>query len=169
MGDARIGNASYIRTLKHRKLMSVVVNQRDLTAQSKRFVELNKQKKGKTIEELYGDKAIHIRNLRKLQVGERNPNWKGGKHRNRYPYRYYKLRIQVLERDLYICQNCFMTDNKARELDSLNRGLTIHHIDYNKENNSLDNLITTCKWCNSRANSEREKWQNHYRQLLLGV
>lgn len=42
------------------------------------------------------------------------------------------------------------------------RVLSIHHIDYNKENCSESNLITLCNQCHARTNYNRDYWQKHY-------
>lgn len=163
--ESRTGRPSYERTEEHKQKMSKKIRSMDLSRQSKMFTEYNLSRKGKTFEEIYGDRAEEVR-TKYGKSGELNPNWKGGKHRQSYPYIFYKLRPQVMERDNYICLNCDMTDEEARAKDSLGRGLTVHHIDYDKENNDLSNLATTCKWCNSMANGRREEWQAHYSALL---
>lgn len=48
------------------------------------------------------------------------------------------VRPSILERDLYQCQFCDFDTKKYQE---------IHHLDDNHENNSPDNLITTCTLC----------------------
>jgi hypothetical protein len=49
----------------------------------------------------------------------------------------------------------------------IGRILTIHHIDYNKKNCKEENLITTCLWCNTRANFNRTYWQKFYINKLI--
>lgn len=166
MGDAKKGTPSYERTLEHKAKMSELVKERDLSLQRQRFIAINAAKKGKTLEELYGDKAKALREMRRKQIGDKNPNWKGGVDRNKYPYGYYKLRQVVLERDGFRCANCHVTHEHERENDPFKRGLTIHHIDYDKNNNVMSNLITTCKRCNSTANGKREQWKVYYTALL---
>lgn len=167
--QSRTGRVSYIRTTEHKAKMSAIVLSRDLTFQKDRMAQLGHAKKGKTYREIYGEARAKEILLKFGKRGPENPNWKGGKTRNRYPYIFYQLRGIILERDNYICMNCDMTDQVARAKDRLGRGLTVHHIDYDKTNNNLLNLITLCKWCNSSANSRREEWQIHYAQLLLGA
>jgi len=45
--------------------------------------------------------------------------------------------------------------------------ITIHHIDYVKKNCHPDNLITLCRSCNSRANKNRDYWQNLYQGMMM--
>jgi len=40
--------------------------------------------------------------------------------------------------------------------------LSIHHIDYDKQNCKENNLITLCDSCNNRANSNRNYWIEFY-------
>jgi hypothetical protein len=44
--------------------------------------------------------------------------------------------------------------------------LTIHHIDYNKQNCNEENLITLCKGCNTRANYNKDYWLIKYKKIL---
>jgi len=44
--------------------------------------------------------------------------------------------------------------------------LTIHHIDYNKQNCKENNLITLCGSCNTRANFNRSYWVDFYKQKV---
>jgi hypothetical protein len=165
MGDFKIGKATYVRTPEQNAAMSQIKKAEDNTVKRERFLSMNAAKKGKTLEELYGDKASGLRLLHKQRVGDKNSNWKGGKHRRNYPWLFFKLRPTVIARDGYVCMNCAMSDQTHRDKYS-QRGLTVHHIDYDKENNELSNLITLCIWCNCKANGRRLEWQKHYSALL---
>lgn len=89
------------------------------------------------------------------QPGEKNPNWRGGIQYKPYPSEWNReLKKSILERDNYQCQN--PTCRKKNDI------LNIHHIDYNKENCSLENLITLCNSCNLRANYNRNYWEILY-------
>ena len=54
---------------------------------------------------------------------------------------------------------------KHKHKDPWNKGLTVHHIDYDKENISDENLITLCNIHNVVANSDRDKWEFLYTNL----
>jgi hypothetical protein len=43
--------------------------------------------------------------------------------------------------------------------------LIIHHIDYNKDNNTDENLLSLCNQCNVRANFNRDYWQDYYTKI----
>lgn len=110
----------------------------------------------------YGKK--HSKNQRKKQsersIGKNNPNWKGGiscePYCDAWADKEYKESIK--QRDGYRCMNpdCWKTSKR----------LSIHHIDYNKKNCKLNNLITLCNSCNSRANKDREWHQNFYSEIM---
>ncbi len=44
--------------------------------------------------------------------------------------------------------------------------MAIHHIDYDKKNCELKNLITLCINCNSKANFDREWHTSFYKRIL---
>ena len=92
--------------------------------------------------------------------GENHPNWQGGI--GQLPYcpvwgkKEFKEMVKI--RDGYKCQNpdCWGTDNL----------LCVHHVDYEKMNCVPGNLITVCRSCNSRANTDRD-WHTSYYQAIL--
>lgn len=73
-----------------------------------------------------------------------------------YPKEFYEIREDILKRDDYTCQNC----NSKKEL-------SVHHIDYNKENNIKTNLITLCNKCNTVANFDKKYYQKYYQEVIL--
>jgi len=75
-----------------------------------------------------------------------------------------ELKQFIRQRDNYECQNCGMTEEE--HLIVVGRTLHIHHIDYDKENCKEDNLITTCLSCNTRANYNRNYWQEFYKEKI---
>lgn len=93
--------------------------------------------------------------------GDKNPNWIDGRSHLDYPVEFNKeLKLKIRSRDNYICQNCGMTEEEHLIVYGTN--LTVHHIDYNKNNCSENNLITLCDGCNLRANWNREYWKQIY-------
>jgi hypothetical protein len=100
------------------------------------------------------------------KVGDKNGNWNNGSSFEPYSIEFTEeLREQIRKRDNYICQNCSMTEEE--HLIVVGKVLSIHHIDYNKKNCEEDNLITICLSCNSRANFNKEHWQEFYTKLLI--
>lgn len=101
----------------------------------------------------------------KINIGQNNSNWRGGFSFLPYPSDFNdSLKNSIRKRDNYICQNCGMTEEE--HLIVIGYRLTIHHIDYNKDNCSENNLITLCQSCNSRANSNRNYWLEFYKNKI---
>ncbi len=71
-----------------------------------------------------------------------------------------QLKLKIRQRDHYKCQICRMTEKK--HIIVYGRVIEIHHIDYNKQNCEENNLITTCKQCNLRANKNRDYWYAYF-------
>lgn len=93
--------------------------------------------------------------------GKDAPNWKNGLSREPYPLEWREtLRESIRQRDNYICQKCHMPQRE------LLRKLSIHHIDYIKENLDPENLISLCNACNCEVNFNREYWINYFRTIL---
>jgi len=78
--------------------------------------------------------------------------WKGGIYKNPYSINFTReLKQYIRKRDNYTCKIC----NRVGTI-------IVHHIDYNKENSSTDNLITLCRNCHSRTNCNREYWISYF-------
>ena len=103
--------------------------------------------------------------LSEANKGSNNSNWQGGISFEPYsPLWTEELKIKIRQRDNCECQNCGMTQEE--HLIMVGYDLNVHHIDYNKKNCNENNLITTCLWCNSRANFNRSYWQNFYQNKI---
>ena len=77
-----------------------------------------------------------------------------------------KLKDQIRKRDNYKCQNCNITEKE--HLERYDKVLDIHHIDYNKQNCNEENLISLCRPCNIKANTNRKYWQECFRKEIKG-
>jgi len=96
--------------------------------------------------------------------GELSSLWCGGKSFEPYGIEFNKeLKEQIRKRDNFTCQECDINQKQ------LGYKLSIHHIDFNKKNNSVDNLISLCKSCHSQTNYNRENWTKYYVDKLNGV
>jgi hypothetical protein len=93
--------------------------------------------------------------------GNKHFNWKGGISFEPYtPEFNEQLKERVRFRDSYACQLCGLKQNGCK--------LSIHHIDYNKKNNGLNNLITLCTSCNFKVNYDRIYWKNYFINKIKG-
>lgn len=86
-----------------------------------------------------------------FMAGKKHWNWMGGKSKEKYGMGFTKLlKKKVSGRDNNKCIACRVSGDKTT--------LDIHHIDYNKKNNDINNLVTLCKSCHSRTNYKRNFW-----------
>lgn len=89
--------------------------------------------------------------------GENNPNWKGGTSFQPYPKSWNKaLKAKVRKRDKSICQVC------KRHEEEFKKKLSIHHINYNKLDDSSANLICLCAPCHLKTNGNRAYWKKYF-------
>ena len=80
-----------------------------------------------------------------VHLGKYNRNWKGGDSKD-YPIEYNEeLRNVIRERDRFRCQVCHVKQN-----DNMKRAHHVHHMDGDKNNNDLNNLITLCSVCHTK-------------------
>ncbi len=74
------------------------------------------------------------------------------------------LKDLIRKRDGYTCQNCSMTEEE--HIRGIEEILTVHHIDYNKQNCQKENLITLCRNCNTKANFNTSYWYAYFKYLM---
>lgn len=92
--------------------------------------------------ELIGKKISHS------TKGKGHWNWKGGISTSYlYSREYWKARDFVLLRDNSACRRCGAFLN-----------LDVHHIDENRENNEINNLVTLCKSCHAQVHRSGATW-----------
>lgn len=87
-------------------------------------------------------------NRRNTRMGKENSNWIDGRSFKPYPSEFNKkLKEEIKKRDNCKCRICKKF------------GKSVHHIDYNKYNNKVNNLMILCIICNSVVNFDREYWK----------
>lgn len=92
-------------------------------------------------------------------MGPNHPNWQGGISCEPYCVDWTKeYKEFIKERDGNMCLNPACLGNSSR--------LVVHHIDYNKKNCAIDNLITLCNSCNTAANVNRVWYTMWYKSIL---
>ena len=99
---------------------------------------------------------------------DKNGNWQGGISKFPYAFEFSDvLKESIRKRDNHECQNCGLIEEE--HLIVFGRILTVHHIDYDKQNCNENNLITVCVQCNSRANFNREYWTKFYQEKISTI
>jgi len=121
----------------------------------------NKSNKNKNFEEIYG--SIKAKKIKKkigiTQSGKKSHFWLGGKSFEPYSYKFNRaLKSKIKKKYKDVCQICLKKKKK----------LHIHHIDYDKLNNSENNLAPLCPSCHSATNFNREIWKEHFRRNING-
>jgi endogenous inhibitor of DNA gyrase (YacG/DUF329 family) len=93
--------------------------------------------------------------------GKGTPNWKGGLSYEPYGVDFDRtIKVMVRNRDDYSCRMCGAKENGEK--------LHAHHIDYNKKNNTLFNLVSLCRKCHCKTNGNRAYWEIYFQTLLNG-
>jgi len=93
-------------------------------------------------------------------MGENNPNWKGGITCDPYCDVWYDkdYKKSIQKRDGYRCLNPVCSKN-----DDV---ISVHHINYNKQDCHPLNLITICRSCNTKANFNR-RWHKSWYEAII--
>lgn len=107
----------------------------------------------------YGRRCPTCANIN--MCGSGNPSWKGGISFEPYceAWKDIEYKKYIRNRDSNRCLNPYCNSNNKNDL-------TIHHIDYDKKNCSPKNLITICRSCNVKANSDRDWHKEWYKTIL---
>jgi len=189
----RIGSANKGRNIteEHKKKISKAQKGRRHTAATKAKISRNSRHKGKKRDEFttysfdgennpfFGrshteeskikmrewhlGKTVSIKSRARMSFalsGSKNPAWRGGISAAPYCPIFYnrEFRHLILERDSHECQNPLCWETSMR--------LCLHHINYDKRDCRLHNVILVCNSCNARANHNRKFWQEHYETIM---
>lgn len=92
---------------------------------------------------------------------EKHPRWLNGKSFEPYGLEFNEdLKEVIRNRDRRKCFICEKTELENKEK------LTVHHKDYDKQNNNPNNLISLCRKCHIKTNRNRNYWPNYFKQIL---
>jgi len=98
--------------------------------------------------------------LQGAYAGDKAAAWQGGKSSELYTVDWTKtLRRSIRERDKYRCQLCGEPQG--------DQALCVHHIDYNKKNCNLNNLVTLCRSCHGKTQIRRIHWTKYFKTFIL--
>ena len=146
-------NKNKIFSKETRKKMSEAAKKRCSTAEYKRkFRQINpmerpgaKEKFKKSMKEHWKSITGIERPEHSIQIsGPNHPNWKGGKSYEDYCAVWCEeFREMIRERDGYVCQVCGISQNEESH--------SVHHIDGDKKNCDLNNMIILCRPCHTKV------------------
>lgn len=100
-------------------------------------------------------KYSHEWAARRLQLSERmrgegNPRYRDGRALRPYaPGFTVRVKLQVAKRDRFLCRRCGVPQSKGTHV--------VHHIDGEKHDHSLENLVLLCKPCHGKTHAEMDR------------
>lgn len=82
-----------------------------------------------------------------------------------YPVKFNrKLKEKIRKRDNYKCQVCGITQKEYKS--KTNKHLSVHHIDYDRENCKENNLISICQKCHGRTKTNKQIWIDFFTSIV---
>ncbi|OGZ33308.1 MAG: hypothetical protein A2174_01035 [Candidatus Portnoybacteria bacterium RBG_13_41_18] len=116
---------------------------------------------GKGWEKIYGKEIAEDlkKRYQKMMRGEKNPSWAGGTSWEPYNEEFWQIRKEVLKRDFFTCKVCGLSEQDC--FKKYKQPLHIHHIDYDKKNSNINNLVALCVSCHGKTifPKNRELWK----------
>lgn len=92
---------------------------------------------------------------RKKISGENSPHWRGGRSNSPWSYEFnLELKQAVRDRDGNKCRRCGKEQGYSD-----GRKLAIHHINFDKNDNRLENLAAVCASCHSKITRNPQLWE----------
>lgn len=107
---------------------------------SKEWLANNLERRRATVKKWWVENRESL--LAKRKAYHARPENKERDRRNRLLRKYGNNSLLALQRDNYVCRKCGSASRIA-----------IHHIDWDKTNNELSNLITLCSKCHAKLQS----------------
>ncbi len=96
--------------------------------------------------------------------GKNNSQWKNGISKESYGLEFNKyLKRKVYKKHGYQCKSCYRCIPNGFISNSIR--LVIHHIDWNKKNNCIQNLIPLCQSCHLKVHHKKLEVKNEETKL----
>jgi len=100
-----------------------------------------------------------------FKKGEQHPLWNEGSSFAPYPPEFTdKLKLKIKKRDGFRCSLCQLSEEES--IKKFGVPLHIHHINYDKFDNSESNLITLCVCCHALTNTKRQYWMKQFSLIM---
>ena len=97
------------------------------------------------------------RNKENIRNGSKNGNWKGGLSFGKYCHKFNNQRKEKIRKEYG--RKCVIC---GKNEEDNGKKLTVHHVDYNKEQGCKDHewkLVPLCKSCHAKTNGNRTYWE----------
>lgn len=93
--------------------------------------------------------------------GPTSPTWKGGLSFEPYNSDFnHSFKCMIRGKYNFSCVECGIPRKKLKQQ------LHCHHIDYDKKNNTINNVIPLCNQCHMKTNFDRKKWTKFFKQKI---
>lgn len=157
MRIVHLGKNKYPKTEQHKKKLSLAMLGRPMsegTRQALYIANIGHHRGG-----------WHLKEEAILKMsGANSPSWKGGLSNEPYPPEFNRRYKELIgNRDNHTCQLCGVPQEECL------RVLDTHHIDYDKRNIDERNLISLCRSCNGKVNSNRGYWQEYFTSIIAKI
>ena len=124
------------------------------TKETKIKISENEERKKKISKKLKGRKNY-------WQEGEKHHNFNNWSSLKEYDFKFNdNFKKMIRKRDNFKCVCCDRTEKNNR------RKLSIHHIDYNKQNSNPNNCVSLCVQCHTETNYNKNVWKNFFLDML---
>ncbi len=97
--------------------------------------------------------------------GKGNPHYVHGNSPEEYSAEYRRVQPLVRVRDGNKCRKCGAT------CEECGKALTVHHVNCDKTDDRIENLVSLCQWCHSSMHGGEDierKWAAYWSQQLNG-
>ncbi len=153
IGKLKQYSSSWINPMKGRKRPDLIGNT------NKKGYKHTEEAKRKIAEASKGRfLSLKGRKILSERMKKNNHFFKNGENRNPYGFGHNYMKVRVLKRDEYKCRLC----NSGERI-------FVHHIDFDKRNNVVENGICLCDKCHGFIHSKKSNnfdWQKKLKRLV---